>query len=110
VTLFLAWGILSLFVGVAANSRGRNGVGWFLISLLISPLFGLLFLIAMPIKTPRLPPKRASGMFNLGRTTTTAIRGKKCPRCAEIVKPDAKVCRFCGHSFDLQARIGEIEA
>lgn len=26
-------------------------------------------------------------------------REKKCPQCAEMVKPDAKVCRFCGHQF-----------
>ena len=24
---------------------------------------------------------------------------KDCPRCAEKVQDDAKVCRFCGHEF-----------
>ena len=26
-------------------------------------------------------------------------REKKCPQCAEMVKADAKICRFCGHQF-----------
>lgn len=34
---------------------------------------------------------------------------KKCPMCAEMVKNDAKVCRFCGHHFDLQARVGAFD-
>jgi rRNA maturation endonuclease Nob1 len=24
---------------------------------------------------------------------------KKCPQCAELVKREARVCRFCGHEF-----------
>ena len=28
---------------------------------------------------------------------------KKCPQCAETVKEDAKVCRFCGFQFQPQA-------
>ncbi len=28
-----------------------------------------------------------------------APRAKKCPACAESVKRDAKICRYCGHEF-----------
>jgi uncharacterized RDD family membrane protein YckC len=30
---------------------------------------------------------------------------KTCPRCAESVKRQAKVCRFCGHNFDTEPEV-----
>jgi RNA polymerase subunit RPABC4/transcription elongation factor Spt4 len=40
--------------------------------------------------------------------------GQKCPRCAEVVKRDAKVCRFCQYEFDKASAapatvVGELE-
>jgi hypothetical protein len=29
-----------------------------------------------------------------------AVENKRCPECAEDVKADALVCRFCGYRFD----------
>jgi hypothetical protein len=42
------WLIISVVVGVAANSRGRSGFGWFLISVFLSPILALLFLLVFP--------------------------------------------------------------
>lgn len=46
--IVLIWLVLALCTAVAANARGRNPVGWFLIAALLSPLIGLLLLIAFP--------------------------------------------------------------
>ena len=48
--LFLIWIALSVAVGAAANARGRNGFGWFLLAIFISPLLALLFLVAFPAR------------------------------------------------------------
>ena len=41
------WGVLALLVGIAADRRGRNGLGWALLSLVFSPLLAILFLLVM---------------------------------------------------------------
>ena len=39
---------LAVVVGVAANTRGRFGLGWFMLALLISPLISGLLVLALP--------------------------------------------------------------
>jgi hypothetical protein len=51
VEIFLFWFGLAIIVGVAANTRGRNGIGWFLLGMfVISPLLAGLLLLALPRK------------------------------------------------------------
>jgi hypothetical protein len=63
---------LAIIVGIAAEYRGRSGIGWFLLSFLLTPFVGLLLLV--------LPDLRYS---------------RKCPHCAELVLPEATVCKHC---------------
>ena len=52
-TVFFSWVILSMVVGVAADSRGRNPA-WLLLALVVSPLLAALVLLALPnLKTER---------------------------------------------------------
>jgi hypothetical protein len=44
----LFWFGFAAIVGVAANSRGRSGGGWFLLAILISPLLAGLLILALP--------------------------------------------------------------
>jgi rRNA maturation endonuclease Nob1 len=41
-------------------------------------------------------------------TEKSAPAGKTCPMCAETVQPNAKVCRYCGHNFELQTKIQRV--
>jgi hypothetical protein len=49
------WIAFSVVVGVAANARGRDGVGWFLLALFISPLIALLLVLVMQRRGAQTP-------------------------------------------------------
>ena len=52
--IFVAgWLLFSGLIAIAAKARGRTGIGWFLISLIISPLFALILVLALPSVTLR---------------------------------------------------------
>jgi hypothetical protein len=71
--VILLWLVTSIIIGVAANARGRTGIGWAFLALLISPFLAGLWLFVLP------PPDL-----------------RKCPMCAELVKREALVCKHCG--------------
>jgi hypothetical protein len=48
LVILIVWVVVSIIVGVAAGSRGRNGIGWFLVAMCLSPVLALLLLLAFP--------------------------------------------------------------
>jgi hypothetical protein len=52
VTLIFIWVGLCVAVGILAARYGRSGVGWFLLSLVLSPLLGVAFVLALGRRTP----------------------------------------------------------
>ncbi|PZU59803.1 MAG: zinc ribbon domain-containing protein [Sphingobium sp.] len=84
------WIICGVIAGMIATNKGGNGFVAFFVGLLFGPL-GIIASIFMKDE------KKA----DLNRIA--AGTSKKCPRCAELVKPDALVCRHCGHEFEALA-------
>ena len=81
---FALWLLLSIVIGVVASSKGRSGIGYFLLSFFLSPLIGLIIVLVLGPKEQSLLKK---GIV------------KKCPFCAELVKHEAIVCKFCGRTL-----------
>ena len=82
--IFIIWLIFAVLVGAYASSKGRSGVGFFLIAVLLSPLIG--FIIAAIVQ-----PIRANTEAKALETGDV----KKCPNCAELVKAEARLCKHC---------------
>jgi len=93
----LFWLALSVVVGVAASSKGRSGVGWFLLAAIVSPLIAGLLILALPSRKP--PTPQPVTIVPAAQATSSDL--KKCPDCAEIVQADARICRFCRHEFQV---------
>ncbi|MBH9742251.1 zinc ribbon domain-containing protein [Vibrio navarrensis] len=80
----ILWLIFSICVGALASNKGRSGFGYFLISLILSPLIGLIIvLVISPVAAKVEEAAIESGEF------------KKCPKCAELVKREAVICKHC---------------
>lgn len=90
VEVLAFWFLFAIVVGVAAGSRGRSGFGWFLLSMIISPLIGLLLVLVLPNRKWTSAPTQG---FIEPVTPETHVR---CPACRELVRADASKCKHCG--------------
>jgi Uncharacterised protein family UPF0547 len=53
-----------------------------------------------PEPSPEGPLAQATPSFSQAGASGVSADTKQCPDCAEPVKAEARVCRFCGYRFD----------
>jgi phosphotransferase system glucose/maltose/N-acetylglucosamine-specific IIC component len=82
--VFVIWFMVSVAVGILASNRGRSGFGWFVFSIVLSPLLGLLFVLVLN--------KQIESQLSDKPTPQTHVR---CPECRELVLRDARKCKHC---------------
>ena len=106
--LVVFWVIVGGFCAWLASEKGRGGLRWFILGVLLGPI-ALLALIGAPAKAldpttsnapssvPSIPPKRLS-IWRVGEDVLT-----NCPRCSRetsVRQSGGKVrCRHCGNEW-----------
>ena len=96
--IVILWFILSCVAGIIASNKGRFGLGYFLLSIFLTPLIGLLCALAAGKNVAQIEKRQIHN-----------AEMRRCPCCAEIVRTQAIKCRHCGSALGEPLNTNSVE-
>ena len=92
------WILLCVLVAIFAWYRGRSALGFFFLSFVLSPVVGFIVAVVLKPRYDKIEARYERARARRERAAA-AVGKRKCPWCAEYIKREARVCRFCNHAL-----------
>lgn len=104
IVLMIVFGLIGAAI---ASSKNRNVFGWSVLCALF-PLIGIIILLCMPglenestaLLRKQLEIQQEQAISS-SRNSAQPEDLMECPKCAELIKQKALVCRFCKYELEI---------